>query len=619
MTDPTDEHSAPTGVATDEPVAEARLHISDVEFRGETIYFIVLDRFHDGFAGNVGEREDLNDPTRTEWGRYWGGDLQGVIDKLDYLQGLGVTAIWLTPLFEQVEGLINGLAPMHGYWARDFKRMNSRWVNDPADVNLFEREKTIFDELLTEMHRRGMKFVLDVVCNHSSPPTDVGKGKLYDQGRLIADYDNDVDHWYHHYGDVLNWEDEWQIQNCELAALATFNENNTAYRRYIKEAFGMWLDRGVDAFRVDTVKHMPLWFWQEFTSDLQARKSDVFIFGEWIHSSPALPASVDFANLSGMTILDFGFCNALRSCLGQGSEAGWLEVQALIDQDHKYRGATELVTFYENHDMPRLQSLGASESMLYLATACILMARGIPCLYYGAEQALHNDTDGGNDPYNRPMMERWDQDTPIYRMVGALSAERRRNPAIQLGGHWPKLLTPNVYAFGRRYQDSRAFTVLNRGPALTLTIPDTEMPDGVHRCVVSGREVTVQGGTIEHLELAEHGICVLSLVGAEVTSKCVVRLQVNGIQSQPGDTLVVIGDCPELGEWDPARAVALEYINSNTWFGELPFDHSAGRTIAYKLALLPAGGGAPLRENCTSRRRSIPEAGYTKWRDNWAG
>ncbi|MGL4879500.1 MAG: alpha-amylase family glycosyl hydrolase, partial [Waterburya sp.] len=78
----------------------------DIEFRQETIYFIVVDRFNDGDPDNSqGSNPELYDSTQQKWGKYWGGDLQGIIDKLDYLKNLGVTAIWLTPLFEQVEGL----------------------------------------------------------------------------------------------------------------------------------------------------------------------------------------------------------------------------------------------------------------------------------------------------------------------------------------------------------------------------------------------------------------------------------------------------------------------------------------------------------------------------------
>ena len=102
---------------------------SPVDFRSEVIYFLIVDRFSDG-CDALGDQEGSEqvdkkgplDGTRQEWGKYWGGNLQGIINKIDYLKKLGVTALWLSPLFEQVSDLQFSRAPMHGYWTRDFKR-----------------------------------------------------------------------------------------------------------------------------------------------------------------------------------------------------------------------------------------------------------------------------------------------------------------------------------------------------------------------------------------------------------------------------------------------------------------------------------------------------------------
>ena len=590
--------------------------VSDAEFRSETVYFIVVDRFHNGNPqAKNGLDPTLDDATHTDWQKYWGGDLQGIYDKLDYLQAMGVTAIWCTPLFEQVEGLFAGNAPLHGYWTQDFKKINARWVNDPKKVNLFHHRDTIFDQLLAEMHRRGMKFILDIVCNHSNPETPNGKGKLYDDGKLIADFNDDKDHWYHHYGEVTNWMDEWQVQNCELAGLATFNENNIRYRRYIVDAIKCWLDRGVDALRVDTVKHMPLWFWQEATCEWQFHKPDVFIFGEWFENSPDIPRSVEYANKSGMSLLDFGLWLGIRQAFASGQ--GFGAVQAVFDKDKLYRSATEMMTFIENHDWPRLQSLGVSDQDHYLSYVLIMTCRGIPCVYYGAEQHLHNDTNGGQDPYNRPMMEKWDANE-MTRTLKILSDERKKNPAIQWGAHRQCYVSTDVYAFARTYRDSRCFTLLNKGPAVTLPRVDTFLSDGVHRCLLSGQEYRVQGGVLEDVALESKQAVVLGHVGQRVAGRVVIRLQLNGIETKPGERLAVIGNCPELGEWDLRAAVPLDYVNGNTWFGQLVFDASVGRTIAYKFVLFPnAGIENPRRENITARRRPLAEHGMAKWRDVW--
>jgi cyclomaltodextrin glucanotransferase len=94
-------------------------------------------------------------------------------------------------------------------------------------------------------------------------------------------------------------------------------------------------------------------------------------------------------------------------------------------------------------------------------------------------------------------------------------------------------------------------------------------------------------------------------------------VQLNGVQTQPGETIVVTGDCPELGNWDISKAYPLEYINTNTWFAEIPFDESVGKMVTYKYAMW-RDGQAPLRENLVARRWVIANEGTVKWRDVWA-
>ena len=380
-----------------------------MEFRKETIYFIVIDRFCNSCRGNDGMgREGLFDPTRQHWGRYWGGDLRGVIDKADYLQALGVTALWLSPLFEQVDDLQQGQAPMHGYWTRDFKRINPHFIA-PDDSNSLGRSRTL-QHLVETFHGRGIKLILDIVCNHSSPEINGKKGVVYDDGQLLADFHNDDEGFYHHFGPITDWEDEFQLIHHEMMGLATFNEGNTAFRNYIKTAIKGWLDIGFDALRVDTVKHMPLWFWQEFISDLRRAHPQTFIFGEYGFGSPHDSRTLAYANHSGMSLLDFGLAYAIRRAFSGLPAGGFRQVQELLDLDHVYKRSTELVTFIDNHDMPRFLSICDSWANLELATILLLTLRGIPCIFYGTEQYLVNQTDGGIDPYNRPMMENWQQE-----------------------------------------------------------------------------------------------------------------------------------------------------------------------------------------------------------------
>ncbi len=587
-----------------------------IEFRQETIYFLIVDRFHDGdSSNNEGPNHALYDATRQKWGKYWGGDLQGIIDKLDYLKNMGITAIWISPLFEQVEDLMFEFAAMHGYWTKDFKRINSRFVGKDEETSL--TTCSVFDRLVKEMHSRGMKLILDIVCNHSSPDVNGKKGVLNDDGVAIADFYNDANNWYHHNGEVTDWEDQWQLENCEMAGLADFNESNIDFRNYIKAAIKKWLDCGVDALRVDTVKHMPLWFWQEFNGDLQTHKPSVFIFGEWGFSKPWDRGSVNFANQSGMSILDFGLCEGIRAALAKNSDGGFHLIQKIFDLDHLYDTATELITFIDNHDMPRFQSLNSDPDILHLAMILVMTSRGIPCIYYGTEQYLHNDTNGGNDPYNRPMMQQWDPNTQIYRDLQLFSKLRRLNPAVSLGSQVQKYIAPDVYCYLRRYRDSRCFVAMNKGAAISIDIENTELEDGEYNCILTSRRFEVINGKLQGLTLGHKEAIVLSYVGDRVKAKTIARVQLNGISTQYGDTVAVVGDCPELGNWDISKAYPLEYINANTWFGEIAFTESAGKAIAYKYVICRQNQ-PPRYENLVNRRWILVDRGTVKWRDRWS-
>jgi cyclomaltodextrin glucanotransferase len=269
--------------------------------------------------------------------------------------------------------------------------------------------------------------------------------------------------------------------------------------------------------------------------------------------------------------------------------------------------------------MPRLQSIGADETMLRLALVLIMTCRGIPCLYYGSEQGLHDDTNGGDDPYNRPMMVAFDGEAPLYQAVRKLAHVRKNNISVQFGSSWTKYLTPDVFCFSRRYRDSRCFVALNRGDTVALDKVLTDLPDATYTCALSGRDITIAGGEANGLELAPGEALVLSFEGSPSRGDAVTVFQVNGCPTTPGDMVAVIGNCPELGEWDVARAVPLEYINSGTWQAGLAFERTAGKQVTYKYMIVreDAGLGSPRRENRTTRRRVVPETGTAKWRDIW--
>jgi len=591
-----------------------------LDFRNETIYFIVIDRFFDGDLKNdMAKDSDMFDKTKTDWWKYWGGDLRGIIKKLDYLKEMGITAIWITPVFDQIDHGIgetgHKMAPYHGYWAKDFKRIDKHLVDKDDDIRVFKNNNTVFDELIKELHKRGMKLILDIVCNHSNPHTAGGRGDLYDDGKLIASYEEDKHNWYHHVGGVENWNDPEQVQRGDLCGLSDFNEESYDYRQYIKESMKLWLSKGVDAFRVDTVKHMPVWFWQEFTTDMLTYKPDIFMFGEWFLGGVYDSLSINFSNNSGMSMLDFSLRQAIEDVFAKNYYQGFYEIVEVLNKDGAFDNANELVTFVDNHDMPRFLSIRDDKDRLRLAINFIMTARGIPCIYYGTEQYLHNDNNGGNDPFNRPMMESWDTSTPIYKDISVLAQLRKINPAVQKGTMFHNYVTSDIYAFSRFYMGNSCLVAINRGNEELITVSQCHLPDGLYKDILSDREIQVQNGVTE-LYLDKNDFQVYSFIAEPLKGDTIITFQINGYSTSMGENVYVTGDCPELGSWDYAKAPRLEYISSNTWALDIPFDESKNDFIHYKYFV--KSDDELIRENTIGRERLVPNKGNVIWKDKWA-
>jgi hypothetical protein len=170
---------------------------------------------------------------------------------------------------------------------------------------------------------------------------------------------------------------------------------------------------------------------------------------------------------------------------------------------------------------------------------------------------------------------------------------------VQFGSQWTKYLTPDVYCFSRHYRNARCFVALNRGGGATLETVMTDLPDGSHTCVLTGRSASIQNGELRGLELAPGEALVFSFDGASSRGDAVTVFQLNACPTAPGEIVSVIGNCAELGEWDVSRAVRLEYINGNTWQAGVAFEQTAGKQVTYKymIAREDAGLEPPPRES----------------------
>jgi len=243
--------------------------------------------------------------------------------------------------------------------------------------------------------------------------------------------------------------------------------------------------------------------------------------------------------------------------------------------------------------------------------------RGVPCLFYGTEQYLVNNTDGGNDPYNRPMMETWDTGGNCYRLLDTLISVRRQNQALTFGSHQQLYVSDNVYAFIRSYRDCHALCVLNKGPATQVTLDLAgRFAEDQLTCVLTGSTFGIASDCLT-LDLSPGSAHLFSQPGHRVEGPVVATFQINGIESQPGDQLFLLGDSPELGQWNLDHAYGMEYVNRNTWICEVAFAASINKRIRFKYALVNHAEGKALRENILPRQLVLPPAGRAKVDSIW--
>ena len=474
------------------------------DFKREVIYQIITDRFFDGSSSNNNPSQSagLYDSTKANWRLYWGGDLPGIQQKMSYLAGMGVTAIWISPPVDNLntnipDGGGNPQASYHGYQGRDFKRIEEHFGNSGNTW-------TEFDAMVTAAHAAGIKVIVDFAPNHSTQNSAGEFGSLYDNGTFLGNYTSDSNGYFHHNGNISGggWDDRYQVEYYTLFDLADLNSEHPTIDAYMKSAAQLFQQHGVDGFRIDAIKHLN-WGWQYSLTNSIYTYGDSFIFGEWYQgntSDPLYHDSYKFANKSGMSMLDFPLNQAIRGVFG--SNANFSDIDAVLTTEAgNFTWKEDLVTFIDNHDMARFLSVNNNNNRLHEAMAFVLTARGVPCIYYGTEQYLHNDTSGGTDPYNRPMMPGFSTSTTAYTLTNRLSSLRRSNPAIPYGSMTQRWMNNDVYIYERKFFGNVVLIAINKNETTGYSISglNTSLPVGTQTdnltALLGGVSITVGAGS----------------------------------------------------------------------------------------------------------------------------
>ncbi len=429
---------------------------------GEVIYFLLPDRVENGDPTNdrgglKGDRLKTGfDPAAK--GFYHGGDLKGLIQRLDYIKGLGATAVWVGPVFKNkpVQGAPGQeSAGYHGYWITDFTRIDPHFGTN-AD----------FKALVDAAHARGLKVYMDIIANHTADviqyrERDAAGGFPYrsradfpyarkggtagaainpgfagDQDSSAANFAKLTDPSFAYTPFVPAGDEHVKVPDWLNDPVFYHNRGNTTFKgessrfgdfvglddlftEHPRVRDGMiaiyrqWIeDFGIDGYRIDTARHVDPGFWQAFIpAMLEAAKAkgipNFTIFGEVAREEPSSGYIAQYTRRDGYpAVLDFAFEASVRAVLAQGK--GTDVLAELFDGDVLYEGgeqaALAMPTFLGNHDMGRFSTLirhdmpgiGDAEldARVRLAHVMLLTLRGSPVIYYGDEQGFVGD---GND------------------------------------------------------------------------------------------------------------------------------------------------------------------------------------------------------------------------------
>ncbi|KKA22539.1 Alpha-amylase A [Rasamsonia emersonii CBS 393.64] len=376
-------------------LAAAANAATPADWRSQSIYFLLTDRF--GRTDN-----STTAPCDTNARKYCGGSWQGIINHLDYIQGMGFTAIWITPVTKQLSLDTGDGTSYHGYWQQDIYSLNPNYGTAQDLKNL-----------ATALHNRGMYLMVDVVANHLGY---AGSGTNMDCS-VFNPFNNKE--YFHPYCAITNYSNQTNVEDCwlgdNIVALADLNTSRTDVQNIWHSWVGNLVSNySIDGLRIDTVKHVQKDFWPGYN-----KAAGVYCVGEILDGDPTYTCS--YQNyLDGVLNYPtyFQIISAFQSTNGSISN-----LYNMINQvKSSCKDSTLLGTFVENHDNPRFASYTSDYSLAKNAIAFVILSDGIPIIYAGQEQHYS----GGNDPGNREAtwLSGYDISAELYKFIASANGIR---------------------------------------------------------------------------------------------------------------------------------------------------------------------------------------------------
>lgn len=436
----------------------------------DIIYLITPDRFANGDPTND-SFPDLNQSGVDRSAPYdrHGGDIQGIIDHLDYIQNLGMTAIWPNPLLENDQPEES----YHGYAFTDYYQIDPRLGSN-----------ALYGALADSLHKRNMKLIMDVVYNH-----------IGDRHYLYRDIPDSS--WFHFWNSftkttyrapVLMDSHASDFDRKQMSEgwfdhhMPDLNQQNEILAQYLVQQTLWWIEKyQVDALRIDTYAYPDQDFMRRWAKEVKAAFPDIFLFAEtWVHGATvqawfqgdALAPEPNF--LDGLT--DFQTYYGINDALTV--ETGWTQginrLYYTLAADYIYPHPEKLVTFLDNHDLARAFGYYRGDlRKMKIALTLIYTLRGIPSVYYGTE-ILMKETDGHGkiredfpggwptDTINKFLPEgRTAEENEIITQIQQLASMRKNHPAIYEGRFIQYLPVDGLYTYFRESGKDLVMVLVN--------------------------------------------------------------------------------------------------------------------------------------------------------------
>jgi glycosidase len=398
---------------------------SAAPFGDLTIYHIMVDMFADGNPGNNGEVTGWKHPN------YAGGDLQGILAHAQYLQDLGVNAVWLSPIF--------AARSSHGYDVTNYYQVGSAFAV-PGDPKASEE---LFRKLVADLHQRGIKVILDIPLNHASGSYQRDAGdpdKLHPRATAARQEAEKL------------WE-SWG------AGYRYWDFSHEPTRRFLKNVALHWLrDEGVDGLRLDYVRGVPHDFWAELYEEVKKVKPEAFLVGEaWMDNqgpeANAKEIAAYYAKVDGKpqfdSLLEFPMQQVMTEVFARGNPAKDLET-ALRNEESLYGAGAQPTFFLDNHDMSRFMAWTDKPERLVAAVGFMAGLSSPIVLFYGTETGLsHGGPKTGFTDVGRIPMPWGKLDAGLTGRIRDILKVRREHPALTRGERRPLLADKDILVMAK--------------------------------------------------------------------------------------------------------------------------------------------------------------------------